>query len=245
MNNVVAGKLLQLNAEFYQTFASQFSDTRQRIQPGVQQILDSLDTSARILDLGCGNGSLALNLAQRGFTGQYLGLDQSIDLLDVAEKGVKNHPNFSFGQIDIADPDWCIRIDEQQSIFDIIFSFAVLHHIPGQDNQLQILQNIRKLLSLDGRFVHSNWQFLNSERLRKRIQPWEEIELSESDIDPGDYLLDWRRGGFGLRYVHHFSEEELTRLATSSGFRIVESFYADGETGNLGLYQIWETDERC
>ena len=95
------------------------------------------------------------------------------------------------------------------------------------------------MLTASGRFIHSNWQFLNSERLRKRIHPWEEIGLSDSQVDPGDYLLDWRRGGFGLRYVHHFREGELNRLAAESGFKVVETFYSDGETGNLGLYQDW------
>ena len=64
--------------------------------------------------------------------------------------------------------------------------------------------------------------------------------LAQADVDSGDYLLDWRRGGKGYRYVHHFSEDELSRLAKLSGFHVVESFYSDGATGNLGLYQIWK-----
>ncbi len=59
-------------------------------------------------------------------------------------------------------------------------------------------------------------------------------------MDPGDYLLDWRRGGEGLRYVHHFSPEELAELAAETGFRVLETFWSDGEGGNLGLYQVWE-----
>ena len=58
-------------------------------------------------------------------------------------------------------------------------------------------------------------------------------------MDEGDYLLDWKRGGEGLRYVHQFSEEELGGLAEDAGFRVVESFYSDGESGRLGLYQVW------
>ena len=73
-----------------------------------------------------------------------------------------------------------------------------------------------------------------------RLFPGEKIGIKESDVDPGDFLLDWRRGGFGLRYVHHFSEDELNMLAAESGFRVVESFHSDGITGDLGLYQIWE-----
>jgi len=81
---------------------------------------------------------------------------------------------------------------------------------------------------------------LNSPRLRERIQSWEMIGLNTSQIDPHDYLLDWRHGGFGLRYVHHFSPSELENLASDTGFEIVDAFVSDGEGGNLGLYQVWQ-----
>ena len=107
------------------------------------------------------------------------------------------------------------------------------------DLRLQVLRKVRSLLAPEGRFIHSEWQFLNSPRLKNRIQPWEAIGLSESDVDPGDYLLDWRHGGQGLRYVHHFSEDELEQLAESVGFKVIQSFLSDGENNRLGLYQVW------
>jgi hypothetical protein len=86
----------------------------------------------------------------------------------------------------------------------------------------------------------SNWQFLNSVRLRSRIQPWEAVGLTRDQVDEGDYLMDWRRGGYGLRYVHHFSETELSELAHATGFKITETFYSDGEGERLSIYQTWE-----
>ncbi len=87
--------------------------------------------------------------------------------------------------------------------------------------------------------MHSEWQFLSSERLRRRLQPWEEAGLSSDRVDPGDYLLDWRSHGYGLRYVHHFSEDELAALAAECGFEVLETFLADGREGNLSIYQVW------
>jgi hypothetical protein len=89
-------------------------------------------------------------------------------------------------------------------------------------------------------FIHSEWQFLDSEKLKSRVQPWEEAGISPEAVDPGDYLLDWRSGGRGLRYVHHFDEAELEALAAASRFRVRETFFSDGENGRLGLYQVWE-----
>jgi hypothetical protein len=124
--------------------------------------------------------------------------------------------------------------------WSLITAFAVLHHIPSKEIRLDILRAIHGLSAEDGRFVLSNWQFLNSEKLKARVKPWKEVAIRESEVDAGDYLLDWRSGGVGLRYVHHFSESELSRLAQESGFIVLETFYSDGETGNLGLYQLWE-----
>jgi len=115
----------------------------------------------------------------------------------------------------------------------------VLHHLPGADLRRRLMQQVRQRLTPGGRFIHSEWQFHHSPRLTGRILPWETIGLTHADVDPGDTLLDWRQGGRGLRYVHLFDEEELAILAQSSGFTLQDSFYSDGRSGDLALYQIW------
>jgi hypothetical protein len=124
--------------------------------------------------------------------------------------------------------------------WQVITAFAVLHHIPSYELRLDILRVANQLLKKDGLFIHSNWRFLSSEKLKARIQPWEAVNLLEAQVDVGDYLLDWRSGGQGLRYVHHFEGQELSDLAKESNFTVIDTFYSDGETGNLGLYQIWQ-----
>jgi SAM-dependent methyltransferase len=124
--------------------------------------------------------------------------------------------------------------------WSLITAFATLHHIPSTEMRLDILRTVRKLMKPDGKFILSNWQFLNSAKLRSRIQPWDRVGINESDLDEGDYLLDWRSGGEGLRYAHQFSAEELLGLADQARMRVTESFSSDGDGGNLGLYQVWE-----
>jgi len=245
MDALVAQQLLGLNRRFYQSFAESFSATRARLQPGVLRVLETIPGDARILDLGCGSGELARELGKRGFQGvaqqrqaAYLGLDSSAGMLAFARE---NAPALaSFRQADLAAPDWDNSLPTP---FDIVLAFAVLHHLPRRELRLTVLDKVRALLAPDGRFIHSNWQFLNSPRLRGRIQPWDAIGLDDSGVDDGDYLLDWRRDGEGLRYAHHFSEAELADLARESRFRVAETFYSDGEGGKLGLYQIWSVIE--
>jgi len=235
---VIAQQLLDLNRKFYSDFGHQFSATRGRIQPGVRRILNSLDGDETILDLGCGNGELARTLAREGHRSAYLGLDFSLPLLADAE----SVPEGFSAEFREADLTKLSVISKQLSVkggWSLVTAFAALHHIPSHDLRLDILKTIQGLLAPNGRFIHSNWQFLNSARLRRRVQKWSEAGLTKSDVDENDYLLDWRSGGTGLRYVHHFSEAELASLAEASGFQIIESFYSDGKEGNLAIYQQW------
>jgi len=241
MHAEVVQKLLEINRQFYTNFGGQFSLTRQRIQPGVRKILAHLAEGEYILDLGCGNGELARVLTQNNFRGTYMGLDFSLPLLDVAQNQ-DAQSNIQFSNVDLTASDW----DEQlgQTHYSVITAFAVLHHIPGGQLRREIIEKVCSLLASGGEFILSNWQFLNSEKLSSRIQPWEAIGLSDQDLDDGDYLLDWRSGGTGLRYVHHFSQQELEELAAETGFRVKESFFSDGEGGRLGLYHVWERYEK-
>jgi tRNA (uracil-5-)-methyltransferase TRM9 len=239
VNSATIAKLLDINRSFYQTFAEQFSATRRRLQPGVERILEDIDPYAAILDLGCGHGELAHNLSRRGHQGIYVGIDQSAELLEKGRQLIANHEKYTahFIHADLTTPGWELSLPVNR--YDIILAFAVLHHLPGSYLRLQVVSTIHHLLSPTGQFIHSVWQFLNSQRLRSRIQPWEKIGLADELIEQGDYLLDWRRGGTGYRYVHHYSLEELSSLAAATGFNILETFLSDGEDGKLGLYQVW------
>jgi SAM-dependent methyltransferase len=243
MKSDIAQRLLALNRAFYSDFGEAFSATRGRIQPGVRRVLGTLKGDENIIDLGCGNGELARTLAREGHRGAYLGLDFSLSLLKKADSVPDGFPA-EFREVDLVQLP---VISDQLSVaggWSVITAFAVLHHIPSQSLRLDILKAIHELLAENGRFIHSHWQFLNSPRLRERIRAWSEAGLTEADPDPGDYLLDWRSGGTGLRYVHHFSEGELARLAASGGFDIFETFYSDGKEGNLSVYQEWRKMQR-
>jgi 2-polyprenyl-3-methyl-5-hydroxy-6-metoxy-1,4-benzoquinol methylase len=241
MDSTVVRRLLEINRQFYTDFGAHFSATRQRIQPGVHKILSGLVESESMLDLGCGNGELARTLAQNKFCGTYTGLDFSLPLL-VDAKSQPDGFSASFFEADLTAQDWEQSLGSAQ--YSLITAFAVLHHIPDRNLRRSIFLKVHSLLAPGGKFIHSNWQFLNSAKLKNRIQPWEAAGLSATNVDEGDYLLDWRGGGSGLRYVHHFSADELDQAANETGFQVKETFFSDGEGGRLGLYQFWERHEK-
>lgn len=239
MESGIADQLIELNRTFYDQFGDSFSATRQRLQPGVRKILESINLDVSVLDLGCGNGHFLRELRRRGHRAPLLGVDFSLPLLREAESTL----GVDFWAANLTclsenDQQWKV----QKGKWSVVTMFATLHHIPSAQIRLNLLRTVKLLLKPGGRFYISNWQFLNSEKLKARIQPWRRVGLSDSDVDEGDYLLDWRGGeGEGLRYAHQFSAEELLGLAEQVQMRVEAGFLSDGENGRLGLYQIWSS----
>ena len=242
----VVERLLTINREFYQSFAEPFRHSRGRIQPGVLRAIETLPEDARVLDLGCAHGVLAATLLEAEFGGYYVGLDSSQPLLDSVPE-VLRPPGYQFGWVDLADSDWVETARSMLALsdpmdtarFDWVFSFAVLHHLPSKQLRQATAKSMRSVLNPTGRVFVSVWDFMASPRLQARVIPWGMVGLNSAQVEPEDYLLDWREGGSGIRYVHHFTERELGALAHSAGFEIAEQYRSDGEEGRLGLYQVW------
>lgn len=87
-----------------------------------------------VLDLGCGNGRLTKQIAERGAV--VIGMDDSIDMLRVAKK---TYPALTFQKGDATD----FTLDEP---VDAIFSNAVFHWIdqPRQENLFHCIANALK-----------------------------------------------------------------------------------------------------
>jgi SAM-dependent methyltransferase len=234
MHAAVAERLLQVNREFYQAFARPFAETRRRLQPGAAELVRGLPLDACVLDLGCGSGEVPRALARRLHRGAFLGIDDCDGLLDEARGCGLRQATFLLA--DLAAPGWP---EQTHPPYDYALALAVLHHLPGESRRAEFVSSVRSLLTAQGLFAFSVWQFQTSERLRRRIVPWEAIGLAAAQVDPGDYLLDWRHGGRGLRYVHAFDDAELAALAGQAGFRPVRTFLSDGQGGRLGRYEVW------
>ena len=238
MNQTILDKLLAVNQIFYTELARPFADSRSTRQTGLQQVVRSLNGVRSLLDVGCGNGRLAQAVDEAGLTLRYTGVDASDALLAIAAQyaGALSNVTATFLQVDISRDDWASKVPA--SDYEAIALLAVLHHIPGWERRVALLRALRGLLAADGMIIVSVWQFLNEERLRRKIVPWQEVGLHESDLEPGDYLLDWHRGGSGLRYCHLVDESELSALAGAAGLAVSDLFYADGAGENLNLFAV-------
>lgn len=246
MKPEVRDRLNAINREFYARFAQAFSEMRSDDAYEIRQLPSYINPGSRVLDIGCGNGRLGIRLVRKDEHLTYTGVDSCEELLSIArqsaavelDRNQASHVVFKAG--DITDSRWIEEVQTAPSpdCFDVILLIAVLHHVPGREERVRVLRQARDCLSPNGRVILSAWQFPESERMREKIVPWSILGIDDAELDAGDSLLVWKRGGIGYRYCHWIDESELERLAHASGFSIVETFRSGGYEGNLSLYAI-------
>lgn len=233
MDTITVEKLNALNRQFYERFAESFAASRGETEPGLERVLAEVHPGDRLLDLGCGQGRIA-QLLPAGVA--YTGLDYAPALLSIAQQQAEAAGlSACFVVGDLLAETWPEAVGGP---FEWVVLRAVLHHIPGYANRLAVLRRAAERLTPQGRLVLANWQFLEIERLKRRLLPWERVGLTATDVEPGDYLLDWQRDGYGVRYVHLVDEAETEALAREAGLTLHTLFRADGHTKQLTLYAV-------
>jgi SAM-dependent methyltransferase len=226
-------RLFELNKDFYSESAAEFSASRKGFWPGWDRFWDFLEQQEflpeRVLDLGCGNGRLAGFLQTKLLDFKYLGLDFSKKLLADAKK------KYAGKEFEFSAHDFRTKFKLKQK-YDLIAAIALLHHIPGFDNRLRLLENAAEHLS--GYLIFTTWNFMSDLKLSTKVVSWQEAGISETELESGDLLLNWGSSNSHLRYCHNFSEAELGQLVTGSGLKIVKQFDSDGRNQRLNTYYV-------
>lgn len=97
-----------------------------------------ISKNAKILDLGCGDGTITLELAKKAPQGFVLGIDASTGILDMAKQN--EIKNLAFEKMDINH----LTLSDK---FDLIFSNATLHWIK---DHIKLWKSIYPLLNNKG-----------------------------------------------------------------------------------------------
>jgi trans-aconitate 2-methyltransferase len=183
--------MTEWNAQLYR----ERSSLQRTMAAKVLQALE-LTSSDRVLDVGCGDGRITSEIAQRAPNGYAVGVDASSNMIALASRKVR--PNLHFAVADARS----LPFNHE---FDRVVSFNALHWIHEQD---LALASIHKSLKSGG----SAHLRLVPAGARKSI----ETVLEETRNSP-----TWSNYFRGFRDPYlRLSEQEYCSLARKSGFHI-------------------------
>lgn len=167
------------------------------------------EKGSSVLDLGCGNGVLTKELADRGY--RSVGLDESSGLLNIARN---EYPEITFIQGDAAG----FSLDEQ---FDIVFSNAVFHWI-DKEKQPDMMKCVYNALKTNGEFVFEFGGFGNNQKIHNALSA--EFQKEGKDYkNPfffptiGEYASLLEQAGFKVVYATLF--DRFTELKGDDGLK--------------------------
>ncbi len=105
----------------------------------------NLQDNEHLLDIGCGDGKVTAELAERVSNGSVLGIDNSASMIELAQKtfAPQKHPNLSFQLADARNLTF-------EQLFDVVFSNAALHWV---HDHRPILKGIWRSLRPGGRIL--------------------------------------------------------------------------------------------
>lgn len=217
MNKKGKKYLLSIVNNNYENIAQEFDESRKKeMKVKVFEIVADLKIKSgdKVLDLGCGNGRF-LNVLPQGVS--YLGVDNSVNLIKLAKQ---NYGDF-FKILDLNNINSLDNFD-----FDYIFSWAVLHHIPGNKLRIKFLNDLYKQMQEGSVFVFSVWKLRQKKNFKfKSLKLILLNILSFRFFDYGDLVFYWKgkkalKDKNNLRYYHAFSKNSLLKLVKQSKFNI-------------------------
>lgn len=178
----------------YNNIAQHFNQTRINHWESVKNFVNSLPTSSKLLDAGCGNGK---NMEIRS--------DLDITGCDSCENLVKicHEKNLNVILADIR------KIPFNDNTFDNIICIAVLHHLATFEDRLNSLNEMIRLLKPNGQLLFQVWA------IEQKLNKNKFIKINEDDPDNTDYFVTWKNNNeITKRYYHLFSEKELDHLVS-------------------------------
>ena len=162
------------------------------VENSAAYLLPHLRPGLRLLDVGCGPGTITADFATRLAPGTVLGIDASAEVIDAARR---DHPDVTFSVADVYD------LGLEDASWDVVHAHQVLQHLADPVAALREMRRVVRpggiVAARDSDYASFTWHPAD-ERLECWLALYQEIARANSgEPDAGRRLLSWaRQAGF-------------------------------------------------
>lgn len=195
----------------------------------------------KILDVGCGTGDHAIELAKRGY--YVVGIDISKEMIKLAKKKSKREK--------VKDRIYLVKVDVRRlnlgTKFDVVIAlYGVINYLVKTIDLIKMLKNVRNHLEEYGLFIFDFWHLPGQIRIFKPVSVWKLekgnelfVKLELMSLNPikkkvrVSYELQYLKDGIvkDVTYEEHtlrlFTIPEISRYLIKCGFEPL-AFYEVG-----------------
>jgi len=211
-------------------------------------LLPHLQSGQRVLDIGCGPGTITLGLAERVRPGQTVGLDREVAPLvaartSAAERGIGT-VGFTVGDV--------YQLDFPDDSFDVVHAHQVLQHLTDPVAALREMARVCRpggiVAARDADYAAMTW-FPEDPRLDRWLDLYHQVALGNgAEPDAGRRLVSWAQAA-GLQHITgsasawcYTTQEDRTWWGEAWAERIVRSAMA-GQAIAAGLSDVDELED--
>lgn len=162
------------------------------VENSAAYLLPHLRPGLRLLDVGCGPGTITADFATRLAPGTVLGIDASAEVIDAARR---DHPDVTFSVADVYD------LGLEDASWDVVHAHQVLQHLADPVAALREMRRVVRpggiVAARDSDYASFTWHPAD-ERLERWLALYQEIARANGgEPDAGRRLLSWaRQAGF-------------------------------------------------
>nr|WP_225753784.1 methyltransferase domain-containing protein [Actinotalea sp. Marseille-Q4924] len=167
------------------------SHARRTAATSAAYLLPFLQPGQRVLDVGCGPGSITVDLARAVSPGEVVGVDRARAAVDLTRDaaGAADLPNLSAEVADVLD----LPFDDAS--FDVVHAHQVLQHVPDPVAALREMRRVTRpggvVAVRDADYAATTW-YPPSAGLDEWLALYHEVtEANRTEADAGRRLLHW------------------------------------------------------
>ncbi|MBN1183206.1 MAG: class I SAM-dependent methyltransferase [Bacteroidales bacterium] len=143
--------------EHFETEAKEFDEIIIKLIPYYNQMVQALvdtiyfdkDLPIRVIDLGCGTGTIAKTISDKFPNSKIVCLDIASNMIDIAKHKLSLHKDTNFILGDFSQMDFNEK-------FDVVVSSLALHHLENDNDKIKFYTKIYDILVESGQFVNAD-----------------------------------------------------------------------------------------